>query len=866
MPPPDGPVPIEGEEELNAAVLAAMTAYLDEARALVVDDAEPALTAAVDLRQWPDDGVWRALVDRYVRPVVDRIYRRAYETVADEEPPEARTESWVAGLTRRLTPQTWPRRVWTAVQQAVMTSRAQQEGPELTEARVRDILRIDAPGAEYRERTANLRATVADPEAPPEQRAAAAEDLRGRDGRPPDGAGTPWISDAARIAQTEAVAATGGGAVEAAQDTDPQASKQWLHKRPEDSRIREAHRDADGQAVPVVSPFVVDTETLMYPGDPDGSPENTINCRCEVRIIPAARVAAGAPEENEAMTTTTDTLAAAVTAATDLPFAPRDTPWDGQAAREAVRTWATEDDGELDEDRYARAFLYVPGEDAPPSAYQLPFATVRDGELVAVWKGITAAAAAVQGSRGGVDLPPDAVRDVKARLATLYARAAKAFEDDTIQPPWDGKSSMRASLVAAGALEAPAPVFDGAVDVWADADDRPPADWFVKPDWLDGPGSLPVPEDVATQEPIDGAKPRITVYPDGRILGYTASWSSCHVGFPGECVPPPPDQPRGPGELGYDSFHRAPVRIADGALRLGKVTMVTNARKPGHAFTNLNAASAAAHYDNVGTLAALVRAGEDDHGIWIAGAVMPDLSPADRTKLALSELSGDWRTVNGVPLQMIASLAVNHGGFIASAGKGDDEAAPAVSDSAGACGCNGADAAAAEVLDQAAAVVEAAAAIEEPGPLDEDLAALVAAVAVDLDLTDEDLAAVDRDMKVVTAAAVPPAAEAGEGAPAAEGDEAVTAAGGTVTAANWVAETGTGHLPEYIRRIADHLKEQGMDESRAIATAVNVVKRACSNPDGLNFPGVQKVTAQTRAQACRAVTEWESKKAEARMK
>lgn len=858
MPPPDTPTPIEGEAALAEAVRQAMAAYLREAVRTVVDGKPPAdtLTAAVDLRRWPDDSVWTRAVDRYVRPVVDRLYRAAYRRTAPEGGAvDQRAGAWTAGLFQRLSPQTWPRRVWAAVQQALIASQAAQEGPALAEARVRDVLRLDAPGAEYRERTAELRRTATDPAAPPEQRAAARRDLEGRSGPPPDGAGRPWESDADRIAATEAVSGAGAGTVEAAQDTDPEATKVWVMHHPDDGRIRPAHRDANGQAVPVGAPFVVDTEVIQYPGDPAGSPENTINCRCEVRIIPAARVAAGAPEETQAMTTTTEELTAAVTARTDLPFAPRDTPWDGQAAREAVRAWATKD-GKLDEDQYAEAFLFRPA-GAPPSAFQLPFATVRDGRLESVWKGVTAAAAAVQGSRGGVDLPESAVKDVKARLATLYAKAAKAFEDDTIQVPWDGKSTMRASLVASSALEAPAPVFDGAIDVWAE--DRPPADWFVKPEWLNGPGTLPQPDDVAAQEPIDGNKPRITVYPDGRILGYTAAWTSCHVGFPGECVPPPPDSPRGPGELGYSSFHRSPVRIADGALRLGKVTMVTNTRKPGHAFTNLNAASAAAHYDNVGTLAALVRAGEDEHGIWIAGAVMPDLSPADRTKLALSELSGDWRTVNGRPLQMIASLAVNHGGFLASAdGEGSDQAAaPAESaDEAGGCGCtaaaeDGEGPAAAPNADDQAPVDAAGDVVLEP--IDEELAALVAAVAVADDVADDALAVLDRDMKTITAAAL--VAAAGEDA------DAEAAA---LTAANWVEQTGTGHLPEYIRRIADHLKEQGMDTSRAIATAVNVVKRACSDPDGLNFPGVQKVTAQTRAQACRAVTEWEAKKAQAR--
>ena len=47
-----------------------------------------------------------------------------------------------------------------------------------------------------------------------------------------------------------------------------------------DGKTRRAHRRADGQVVDVDKPFIVDGEKLMYPGDPNGSPENVINCRC----------------------------------------------------------------------------------------------------------------------------------------------------------------------------------------------------------------------------------------------------------------------------------------------------------------------------------------------------------------------------------------------------------------------------------------------------------------------------------------------------------------------------------------------------------------------------------------------------------
>ena len=49
-----------------------------------------------------------------------------------------------------------------------------------------------------------------------------------------------------------------------------------------DEKTREWHAEASGQKVPKEQPFVVGGETLMFPRDPNGSPSNTINCRCEV--------------------------------------------------------------------------------------------------------------------------------------------------------------------------------------------------------------------------------------------------------------------------------------------------------------------------------------------------------------------------------------------------------------------------------------------------------------------------------------------------------------------------------------------------------------------------------------------------------
>lgn len=85
---------------------------------------------------------------------------------------------------------------------------------------------------------------------------------------------------AVTIARTEVVGASNAGSYAGvtALGTYGPARKVWLATV--DSRTREAHMDADGQAVALDEPFIVDGEELEYPGDPAGSAGNVINCRC----------------------------------------------------------------------------------------------------------------------------------------------------------------------------------------------------------------------------------------------------------------------------------------------------------------------------------------------------------------------------------------------------------------------------------------------------------------------------------------------------------------------------------------------------------------------------------------------------------
>lgn len=76
---------------------------------------------------------------------------------------------------------------------------------------------------------------------------------------------------------------------------------------------------------------------------------------------------------------------------------------------------------------------------------------------------------------------------------------------------------------------------------------------------------------------------------------------------------------------------------------------------------------------------------------------------------------------------------------------------------------------------------------------------------------------------------------------------------------NWV--EAAGGLPSYIERIAKHLHyERGFSISRAIATAVNTVKRWAKGGTVTKYGTTRRISAATQAKALAAVASWEAKK------
>ncbi len=95
-------------------------------------------------------------------------------------------------------------------------------------------------------------------------------------------------SRAKTIARTEVISASNGSASLAAAQlpSDVAAGQEFIATR--DDRTRDDHAEADGQVVAMGEPFIVGGEALLYPGDPAGSPENTISCRCTVAFLTPA--------------------------------------------------------------------------------------------------------------------------------------------------------------------------------------------------------------------------------------------------------------------------------------------------------------------------------------------------------------------------------------------------------------------------------------------------------------------------------------------------------------------------------------------------------------------------------------------------
>lgn len=160
---------------------------------------------------------------------------------------------------------------------------------------------------------------------------------------------------------------------------------------------------------------------------------------------------------------------------------------------------------------------------------------------------------------------------------------------------------------------------------------KPPSSWFSPPK-------------LSSLTPL-------TVEDDGRVYGHIAAWHTSHIGMAGGVKPP-----RSKSDYAY--YKTGVVKCDDDKMiNVGQITLTG-----GHAPLNAGVSKAVAHYDDTASAIMDVTAGEDKHGIWVAGALRPEVSDAQLRSIRASSVSGDWRPING-KLELVAVCAVNAPGF-----------------------------------------------------------------------------------------------------------------------------------------------------------------------------------------------------------
>lgn len=396
-----------------------------------------------------------------------------------------------------------------------------------------------------------------------------------------------------------------------------------------------------------------------------------------------------------------------------LPLAPREAVFDNDDAVKRITAWAS---GGQDVEKMKKAFMWAnpSGPPTDPTSYRLPLGDIINGRLTLIFHAIYAAAALISGAHGGLpQIPENDISEVRNVISEIYPIMAREFNDSTIRAPWD-RSQQEGVQLAMTQFAAAEPYGDVtyADPGYRDSKKRYPIDTpeHIRAAWsyinqADNAGEytpeqlkaikgrivaaakragiqiseqamsmreeysatgFPVyPPKAWFENPGLTQKTKLTVTDDGHVFGHLALWNECHRDFAQkECVLAPRSR------QGYEPFHLGTVVTAEGeALSCGKIIMDTR-----HAGIHLGYTAAAVHYDNTGDEVALIRCGEDEFGIWFAGAIVPEATAQKVAKLRRSPLSGDWRREKG-SLELTAALAVNAPAFPVYAMDGDERTA-----------------------------------------------------------------------------------------------------------------------------------------------------------------------------------------------
>lgn len=622
-----------------------------------------------DFSLWPGPSSWQAIVERVVAPDVGKLFGQAFaKSIRDADiSSEHYVQAHTALVRDRLSKNLWPDVVFDDARKIVADGIAQ--GLSIT-----DI-------------TANLSGVLS-----PDAQA--------------------W--QARRIARTEVMGAvnsgTWNGASAYAEHTGQEMFKQWYATL--DSRVRPDHREAHRQVVAIAADFDVGGFAMSYPGDPDGPASEVCNCRCTLLMLTGDEAdeflrddawdddePSTDPAGQEAAMTASILAAAAAPAPAD-PDDPQDPADDGAWYGVLAPLGEPSGDGRM---------IASPDGGTPrtrpmpvPLLYQDALAPIHGGAVAVglirqAWvdpdtgdlmgagtfdltdpRAAAVAAKVASGNLGwvSVDLDDTTMEYVEAdgapegsgldvamdwRLMGATLVSQPAFPTAKIrmgiapdQPQADAPAAAVAAdtaLAASTTLGAPLPPAAGVLRTGA----PPPPGGTVQFGTATAVGFAP--SAAWFDDPrLDGPTP-LTVTDDGRVFGHLAAWDVCHTGFPGQCVVAPKSA------SAYAYFHLGTVRTAEGTdVAVGSLTLDTDhAAEPWSTRERMawSLRDAQRHYADTGMAAAVVRAGEDEYGIWVAGAVLPG---ADVVTLRRAPLSGDWRKVGG-SLELVGALAVNQPGF-----------------------------------------------------------------------------------------------------------------------------------------------------------------------------------------------------------
>lgn len=118
----------------------------------------------------------------------------------------------------------------------------------------------------------------------------------------------------------------------------------------------------------------------------------------------------------------------------NLALGDREAEWDSEKAIANIKDYTESTDEPSDD--YYKYFLYYDAENEDNfTAYKLPFVDIIDGEPIIIPKAIFAIAGALQGARGGLDVPADDRQEIVNKVNRLYVKMAREFNDDSLISP-----------------------------------------------------------------------------------------------------------------------------------------------------------------------------------------------------------------------------------------------------------------------------------------------------------------------------------------------------------------------------------------------------------------------------------------------